>query len=161
MLILVIIKASFIVRESGRQKETFSLMKLDTMDITSSHQSMLEINLKKHSAMKWYIVKKSLRYSKFTKKNVLLSWKVWNQNYKTSKPHSSRSYTKLYWWISHHELFDKRHENRFTTMCGQFMKHWYIIWYIKLWNSWRKASRHYCLSISFVKQKRVCFIAAL
>ena len=59
MLILVIIKASFIVRESGRQKETFSLMKLDTMDITSSHQSMLEINLKKHSAMKWYIVKKS------------------------------------------------------------------------------------------------------
>ena len=76
MLILVIIKASFIVRESGRQKETFSLMKLDAMDITSSHQSMLEINLKKHSAMKWYIVKKSLRYSKFTKKNVLLSWKV-------------------------------------------------------------------------------------
>ena len=44
MLILVIIKASLIVRESGRQKETFSLMKLDTMDITSSHQSMLEIN---------------------------------------------------------------------------------------------------------------------
>ena len=44
MLILVIIKASFIVRESGRQKETFSLMKLDSMDITSSHQSMLEIN---------------------------------------------------------------------------------------------------------------------